>query len=64
MDFVHVVKKGTRLNQMVQVSTIVAVVASPSRSLDPEDCPDCGCPMDEHKGNFCMNCGEECETGD
>jgi len=38
----------------------VGTVARPLRSLANE-CPDCGCDLDDHDGTFCNNCGENCE---
>ena len=55
---VSVTIKRYRIDLMVLMCIIVKTVVE---TLSQSNCPDCGCDVDDHKGNFCMNCGEQCE---
>lgn len=52
-----VVVKTHALRRMVVITTIVGIV----EALSGENCPDCGCAIDDHNEDFCMNCGERCD---
>ena len=30
-------------------------------SMSNNECSDCGCDIDDHNEDFCMNCGDRCE---
>jgi len=55
---VNVTIRRSRINLMHLISIIVRVVEAISNQTN---CPDCGCDMDDHDGDFCRNCGEHCE---
>jgi len=53
-----VVIPSRMLGLMVLVFIIARTVGDMSKT---QACPDCGCDIDDHDGDFCRNCGEHCE---
>ena len=50
--------KSLRNGLMALISSIVTTVGFMSNE---NTCSDCGCDVDDHNENFCMNCGDRCE---
>jgi len=61
---IAIVKLQNKIGLLGLMSFIVETVVSLLSLSDPDTCSDCGCPIDDHDGNMCRNCGEECDFDD
>jgi len=55
-----VIVKRTKLSRSILMALMLSTVRTVV-NMSNNECSDCGCDIDDHNENFCMNCGDRCE---